>query len=458
MKRSIFLVSLGIALTFALSAQKAWEGTAVVGRYGDFPPTGYYGTSDSFPRNTLVDVLNLVTGKSVRVIVVGASDDPSLFLVLSVSAAEALGVENRDVARVRVTPAVLPGGTGSAGSFELPYSVDPEVNPAARAGDANLMVDRRLAPRPAPVPAPAASAEPVVPEEPAVPPEPAPAAAAPVVRDEPGPEFTESSVSPRAIPEPRIASPDIPPEYDAGPETAPHVSAGIAAVPESSVLIPAEPEAETETEIEYAAAAADQIEAPEPEAPEPEAPEPEAPEPEAALADAASDDDEIPEEGSGIRPEADPMASLEPAEMHPPEASVELLDSIIASIPEEPVHEEPAVAVEEPAAPVYDPPVSAAAAAADETGDEWARQNLPLVRVLASRSHYLQIASYADPRGAKPVVDSLAGAYPVVVLPGNGERPLYRVLVGPVGEDERGLVLYHLRARGFRDAFLRRSE
>jgi len=44
------------------------------------------------------------------------------------------------------------------------------------------------------------------------------------------------------------------------------------------------------------------------------------------------------------------------------------------------------------------------------------------------------------------------------VEPVEGPRPLYRVLVGPVSGDERGVALRNLRAGGYRDAFSRRVD
>jgi hypothetical protein len=35
---------------------------------------------------------------------------------------------------------------------------------------------------------------------------------------------------------------------------------------------------------------------------------------------------------------------------------------------------------------------------------------------------------------------------------------MYKVLLGPLGRDESGSVLYSVRARGYKDAFLRKNE
>ncbi len=429
MKRSALLVSLGMILTLSLAAQKSWEGSAAAGRYGEFPPEGYFGNSNSFPRNSIVDVVNLETGKSVRVIISGGLLDPSLFLVLSGEAAEAVGLERKDTARVRVSPVVVPGRTSPAAGFDLPYSVDPEVNPAAAAGDVNAGVDKRL-PR-----------------------EPASAAAAVIVPAVP------------AEPEPEQAAAETPPEAEA-PE------AVIAAAPEP----PAAPEAPAVPESVLPFVAAEGMETHEPEAPEfYEGP--------VAAAVAGGEGPEIPAEpeAAGVvtgddidrpaAPAGDAVVLLEPEEEKPPvsdedaKESVEKLDTIIASIHEtpaaEPVPAEPyPVEAAAPAPGSAPEPVVAAVPAAEAAGpaDAWARSNLPLVASLTRKAYYLQVASFANPRGARPVVDALAVSYPVVVQPVGGDKPLYRVLVGPVPDDERGVLLHRLRATGYKDAFLRRGE
>lgn len=88
----------------------------------------------------------------------------------------------------------------------------------------------------------------------------------------------------------------------------------------------------------------------------------------------------------------------------------------------------------------------------------WAADNLPLVSDLHRSSVYLQVAALNDPRSAKRAVDGLGSSLPVAVLaqPRNG-ADIYRVLVGPLAEDEKGSVLVAVRGRGFRDAFVRNA-
>ncbi|MFP4068002.1 MAG: SPOR domain-containing protein, partial [Spirochaetaceae bacterium] len=86
---------------------------------------------------------------------------------------------------------------------------------------------------------------------------------------------------------------------------------------------------------------------------------------------------------------------------------------------------------------------------------------LPVVEKLESGRFYLQVGAYAERNGAQAAVAQLGAEYPVEVLTEDtreGEdQMLYRVLVGPLSEDERGSVLYMVRAKGYRDAFIRRG-
>jgi hypothetical protein len=146
-RRILILLVAAVAAAGILSAQSVWEGSTAMGRYGEFPNSGYYGASDSFPRNTLVEVENLETGESVEVLIVDRLDDPGLFLLLSREASEALGIRDDQVVRSRVS---LADNTArySAGQEDRPYNPDPDINPGA--GENLAFLDRYLEPETAP--------------------------------------------------------------------------------------------------------------------------------------------------------------------------------------------------------------------------------------------------------------------------------------------------------------------
>jgi hypothetical protein len=364
----------------------------------------------------MVNVQNLENGKIIQIIITGELDDPSLFLVLSTQAADALGVERADTARVRVSPVLMAGAPLFEGVSDLPYSSDPDINPAARAGDVNALVEKRPLPdtgeaqKSGSVAAPEALPDTVVIPSPPVP--------EPIVI----PHEEQPSISNRIPPTGGdIGVPEGP--FADIPEEKPAISERLAANRDPGIN-----EGWTLIEQPEYSDLVNRIEDPKPVSPAEGLPLPGAPE-----------DLIITLEPAGPRP---PAVAETPAPAHVPipAPAPDPLDSIIASIPETATPKEPEAIPE---------------TAVSEEGGSWARQNLPLVASLAAKSYYLQVATYSNPQRAKPVVDSLTGVYPVVVLSGGEAEPLYRVMVGPVNEDERGVILYKLRAQGYTDAFLR---
>jgi hypothetical protein len=101
MKR--FLALFLLPAFMILTSASIWEGAASVSAGGDLPDDGYYAATNSFPRNTLVDITNLETGKTVRVIVASGLDSPGLLAMISREAAEAIGLQNRSIGRIRMT-------------------------------------------------------------------------------------------------------------------------------------------------------------------------------------------------------------------------------------------------------------------------------------------------------------------------------------------------------------------
>ena len=93
-------------LTLALTAQAAnaavWEGSADAGDIA--PGETYVIATNSFPRNTNVDVTNLENNRTVRVLVIAGQDNSGLLATLSRDAADVIGIRGDSVRRVRITP------------------------------------------------------------------------------------------------------------------------------------------------------------------------------------------------------------------------------------------------------------------------------------------------------------------------------------------------------------------
>jgi cell division protein FtsN len=124
---------------------------------------------------------------------------------------------------------------------------------------------------------------------------------------------------------------------------------------------------------------------------------------------------------------------------------------------------------EGPAPPSRRPPEEAAEEPAEEPTDEQQRvasrepseaskalEGLTMIQELDGASYYLQVGAYSDIESARRMVRAMEETYPMAVNPVSREDgTLYRVLVGPLSDDEKGATLYRVRARGHRDAFLR---
>ena len=97
-------ISLSIILALViLTDASSWEGAAATAPNGELPATGRYVATNSFPRNTVVDITNIETNKSTRAIVANSLNSPGLLAVISREAAEIIGMRPGSIGRVRIT-------------------------------------------------------------------------------------------------------------------------------------------------------------------------------------------------------------------------------------------------------------------------------------------------------------------------------------------------------------------
>ena len=123
-------ITLLILITFiAFTAASVWEGTATASIGDEFPDTGYYAATNSYPKNTVVDITNLENGRTLRVIVLSNLENPGLLVVLSRDAASALGINQRSIGRVRMNQ---PSDAIAYSRFIGGYGIgDPDHDPLA---------------------------------------------------------------------------------------------------------------------------------------------------------------------------------------------------------------------------------------------------------------------------------------------------------------------------------------
>ena len=407
-------------------AQRTWEGTATVARYGEFPPSGMYGASNSFERNSIVDVENLSNGKRARIIITGRVSDPTQFLVVSEQVATELGIGKFDVARVRVSPVVTPGIDPSLVKPELPLSPDPDINPSARVSK----VSTSQAPSPSSSPEPPATIS--VTPTPSVAPSPSavPAASEPSAAPAPTTPAPPIAVTPSVTPK----APTVAPEEgnwkepdEANPYTG--LEASLAKRDKSafsglSLVLEAEPKEGGAVPLSPVSPAMP-----------PMAPSP----PVEAKGAEAPKVAELPLEA--VKPESKETSPLASPPTSEGETQTELQLALEPTGPKPPERGEEEKFNEEKA-----PSVTA------EVPDMASQLSFPILEPSALQRgfYYLQLGMFAKPRSAQSLWERFHRDYPLVVLK---EEVGLRVLVGPLKGDERGVLYQTFKALGLKDSF-----
>jgi len=100
MKKRLILIIFASVLFFP--GASPWEGSAAIAPNGELPKTGFYIATNAFPRNTVVDITNIETGKSTRVIVSSVLTSPGLLAVVSREAGELIGMRAGSLSRIRM--------------------------------------------------------------------------------------------------------------------------------------------------------------------------------------------------------------------------------------------------------------------------------------------------------------------------------------------------------------------
>jgi hypothetical protein len=482
MKKTAFFCFVIFTALLCISAS-VWEGAASVSLNGELPEEGYYVATRSFPRNTIVDVTNLETSQTIRVIVASGLDSPGLLAILSKDAAGAIGLHARFVGRIRMTMPSEPVGF-SRFTDELDSSGDPDFDPAAaiaaakdsgfdvkQAADAieknpvkasdSPSADNAVSPGPKPpiAPNPAASDIVDLPES-YTPPQ--AKTKDDSVKSEPAPARPADTATAAGVygytPEP-VIPPDTsnvaqvyPPEYV--PEKPEPQAAAVpvrAALPETApkAAVPAPVPASSEITLIPA--------------------------------------EQRPPETSpfrGLPPEAEIAPLKEPGAGYTGQSNVIPDEYIIppigdrssaAVIQREPVIEPviPSIERNTPSPPqvitdvtvVEANPLSADVPAPAEKGpppvpetERAAGFSVPVISRLEKGKYYLQLAAYTLPELVETELLKISTVYPLAVQEGgNAEKPLYRILIGPVNLGESGALLQRFKVSGYRDAFIRKE-
>ncbi|MDR2133869.1 MAG: SPOR domain-containing protein [Treponema sp.] len=460
-KRVIGIVT---AALVALTNASIWEGSAAVAPNGDLPDKGYYAGTNSFPRNTVVDITNLENGKSIRVIVASGLETPGLLAVLSKDAAEIIDLPHRSIGRIRMSqpsdPIAFSRFTEGAPGGDPDY--DPKALVESEKVYANPLAEsppRFSQAYPGSSPAPAYVSEPEwendsyheivdLPENPAEATETA--------------EAVETAESTEAAEAP--APPEAPPPAEeagegADAETAPVLAEDSTAAPDEAKGIEDSPpeyfvppeNAESIARVEGMA--------------EPEA---------GGFGEEAAgkEPETVPEEKpvTETPPVPDPEKEydyvLVPAEERPPEYSPETLPEDAGLVPPEtvaagsPPEEEPPVSLDTPAipdTPAYEDTIHAEAPETlpPVSPEPWSF-SVPVIGGLEHGKYYVQLGAFSKAEAVESEISRIGGSYPIAVQNGgSGDRPLYRILLGPMNLGESGALLQRFKSIGYSDAFVR---
>jgi hypothetical protein len=404
-----------VLVILILCGASVWEGAGAVAVNGDLPNEGYYTATNSFPRNTVVDITNLETGKSIRVIVATGLDTPGLLAVLSKDAARVIGMQARSISRIKM---VQPSDPIAFSRFTegLVFNEDPDYNPAAR-----------IAAESAAVSAPVGQTEET----------PAPAAE--------NDEFVDV------------------PEFYYPPETIAEDEA-VFAEPDLSWVQPEEKSEVTKNTGEAAgaetAAAGEETEAP-------------------ALNEGPQTSlaEHPPESGAGTLIAEEPELIIEapiveeygftliPAEEKPPANTELAMDESSFVEPVGPIGEVPAetapneieIAEEDFIEPVGELP-PALTEMPEEKPINAGMFSVPVISSLEYGKYYLQLGAFSKPESVENEIHRIGGAFPLSVqATGSAEKLLYRILVGPVNLGESGALLQRFKGSGYKDAFVRQG-
>jgi hypothetical protein len=445
------------AALLIFTGASVWEGSASIAPAGDLPDDGYYAATNSLPRNTVVDITNLETGKSIRVIVAAGLETPGLLAVLSREAAGIIGLRPRAIGRIRMTQPSDPvafsrftEGRASSGDPDF----DPRAMVASDPGVAALL--KEGAP-----PEESPAVQPAPPAASTIPP-------AQLSEAEPGAGYGDDEIvdvsdyynPPAAVSIDDASSIDEVSSFDEGIDREP--DAAWVYAPEESETAGAEPP--EEWRLSEAGEIPGVIVLPDP-AETAAAEEAETPETSLAPGGQSETGISIADEPGAAEPEAESAAKTEydyalvPAEERPPEEYPEYTLPPEAEISSVPSGEESGADLMDDSLFITPIEETAAAPEVPEEPDTPAAPGLfsvPLITGLERGKYYLQLGAFSRVETAESELNRIEKTYPLAIQNGGSDdKPVYRILVGPVNLGESGALLQRFKSIGYNDAFVR---
>ena len=487
-----------------------WEGRVTAAAYGDLPARGRYAASNAFPLDSKVVISHPENGKEIEVRVVARLENQRVLMEVSPEVADELNISRNDVLQVRIRPLSRQEDPVSRDFVEeRAETADPDLNPGAGDGSAESLIAEYLAlteigedetteeipeetraaeddHEPEDIVETAEAEEPETSEE----------------TTEEEPEEAEAAEG-----EDRLLAVEDMPELSPEQRELPTMEHS------SPRLFQSEPKAESLARDEEATAAPDEEEA-EGDAPPriadlepvftqekdlsysrlaPSPPKPRAKEegPEESLPESYPEPREIEELRLSHHPrlpeEETPAADMvateteeeteEPELAHEPdlktgdeEESRDLEAEVVEQEEaEETEGESKIVLVPAEERPPEGPPTveqdqemeteELETVPSDDTSSpRVAAEEIPVRNRLDRQSYYLQVAAYRRLELAQARASELAERYPVTIYSSSeGETAPFKLMVGPLNEDESGTLLFTFNSQGYKDAFVRRG-
>jgi len=449
-----------LLVPFFASAADFWDGNAALQRGDATFESGLYATSNSFPAGTQITILNEDTGKTVTATVTGRIEGQSDILVLlSPKTAQALGLSQGTLGRVRVTIPPRSDTTASTQTGDQTVSRDPDVNPAAGTGSEQAAAPSSTDSSTQVAQTPAdeqQTAEQQTAEQPAT---------------------EQPTTEQQTAEQPATEQPS---EKDA--EAAAILSDAESRSPQKQVF---QPPREDQKFVYHPPAATQQAATTQAATGEPTITsvygEPGVTPPASASQSMALADVAAPEESRPQEIVSEGTAAPAPASEAPQVAlaAPEVAPEEPAAVAAEPVQTEvtgpaavppaagpkPLVALAPPETPAparTSPASSAATAAASAASAAQAAQpaaaSVAAAKPAVKGAFYLQLAAFGTEQTARDLAAKLAQTYPALVLaPAGAGSSVYKVVIGPLNRAESGTLLLWFRYRGYPDAFLRQE-
>ena len=440
--KKLRIIGFLLAAVLFFTSASVWEGAAAVVPSGDLPGGGYSAATNSFPKNSIIDITNLENGKTVRVIVVGDLKTSGLLATLSKNAAEVIGLGANSVCRIRMTQP--PDNIAFSRYRQGPL---PSVNLSAD--------DLGARPDPTAVVPPSTETEatesqfslgPQEADEPAVV-ETRPPISIVLPPTMPGilttsilaaGQVVSESPAERPIPEPP-SQPAVAaaPQPDEDTDSQPIVEAA----PSPQVLAQAQPTQAQTAQTQQVAQAQTQTQQTQTQ----------------QVAQVQTQTQQTQTQQAQDTPPENPVIKLDIAEERIPPATEQIgiapediigpIDSVTAD--NEVWHENNRIE-----APVI---VRESAPADYNLLPEFSPFTAPLISIPEKGMWYVQVGAYSKPELVENEISHIGTAYPIAVQnTGTENDPVFRVLLGPLNQGEGGAMLQRFKSIGYKDAFMRK--